>query len=550
MTRARPGKQAIFEQLAADGITLMFGNPGTVEQGFLDELGDVEGFRYILGLQETVVVGMADGYARASQRPALVQLHTGVGLGNGVGMLYQAMRGHSPLVVVAGEAGVGYDAMDGQMAVDLVSMARPVTKYATRVVHPESVLRVLRRAVKIAMTPPRGPVFVALPMDVLDLPTTEPAVPTVVPQTRVTPAPDLVDHAVRLLRGAQRPVIVAGDGVSVAHAQAELTRLAEVLGADVWLADTSELNMDATHPLCRGGLGHMFGSASTAALRGADGVLVVGTYLFPEVFPALESPFEPGAAVVHIDLNAYEISKNHPVDLGLVADPKLTLEAIASAVQALQSPADRARAAGHLRRRREEAAARSALGGDGHPDAYEAVLRELARRVPDDVVVFDEALTAGPRLTRHLPPSRPGNYFLTRGGSLGVGIPGAIGIKLARPGQTVIAFVGDGGSMYTIQALWSARRHDVDAKFVICNNGRYELLVENLAEYRRERGVARPGFPDSFALAPDIGFVDIARGLGVPARRVEKPGDAAEAVGDLLDRGGPFLLDVFVDRSP
>jgi benzoylformate decarboxylase len=251
-----------------------------------------------------------------------------------------------------------------------------------------------------------------------------------------------------------------------------------------------------------------------------------------------------------VDLNAYEIGKNHPVDLGLVADPKLTLEAIISGIQGLQSAADRARVAQHMRWRREQAAPSPALAGDGHPDAYEAVLRELARQVPDDVVIFDEALTASPRLTRHLPPSRPGNYFLTRGGSLGVGLPGAVGIKLARPGQTVIAFVGDGGSMYTIQALWSASRYHVGAKVVICNNGRYELLAENLAEYWRERGIPAHDFPDSFSLMPEIGFVELARGLGADGRRVEKPEDAGEAVRQMLEHDGPFLLDVLVDRSP
>ena len=170
--RLRPttGRYAILEQLLADGIHYIFGNPGTVEQGFLDALGSYPDLQYILTLQETIAVAIADGYARARHRPAVVQLHSGVGLGNGVGMLYQAKRGGSPLVVIAGESGVAYDAMDAQMAADLVSIAKPVTKWATRVVDPGSVLRVLRRAIKIAGTAPTGPVFVALPADVLDAP--------------------------------------------------------------------------------------------------------------------------------------------------------------------------------------------------------------------------------------------------------------------------------------------------------------------------------------------------------------------------------------------
>ncbi|MFK4274248.1 thiamine pyrophosphate-binding protein, partial [Streptomyces milbemycinicus] len=236
---ARPGKAAIFEQFAADGISYMFGNPGTVEQGFLDEGDRADGLSYVLALHEGVAVGMADGYARAAQRPGLVQLHSGVGLGNGIGMLYQAKRGGSPLVVLVGEAGVRYDAMDGQMAADLVAMAEPVTKYATRVVDPSSTLRVLRRAVKIAMTPPRGPVVVVLPADVMDEATAEPAVPTSLPDTRSAPAPEAVEQAARLLRDARRPLILMGDGVAASGAQRELTAVAERLGARVWGVNSS-----------------------------------------------------------------------------------------------------------------------------------------------------------------------------------------------------------------------------------------------------------------------------------------------------------------------
>src|SRR5262249_45535246 len=185
----RPGRVAMLEQFVADGFGYMFGNPGTVEQGFLDSLESFRGgeLRYVLCLQESIAVAIADGYARAARRPALVQLHAGVGLGNGIGMLYQAFRGHTPLVVIAGDSGVRYDAMDAQMAAALVAMARPVTKWAPRVSDPDSLLRVLRRAVKIALTPPSGPVFVNVPMDILDAPNTEEVVPASIPDTRVAP---------------------------------------------------------------------------------------------------------------------------------------------------------------------------------------------------------------------------------------------------------------------------------------------------------------------------------------------------------------------------
>ncbi|MFD5148201.1 thiamine pyrophosphate-binding protein [Streptomyces sp. NPDC058401] len=545
---ATPGRERLIDQFKADGLNVMFGNPGTVEQGFLDAVDAAEDFHYVLALQETVAAGIADGYARATGGAALLQLHSGVGLGNGIGMLYQSLRGHTPLVVVAGDAGVRYDAMDAQMACDLVAMAKPVTKYATRVTDRHSVLRTIRRAVKIALTPPRGPVFVALPMDVLDELNSELVLPATVPLTDVAPSPASVGRAAALLASAERPVVLVGDGVALSGAQRELVAVAELLGADVYEVDSSEVNIAASHPLRRGQTGHMFGPHSKELIGNADGVLIVGTYVFPEVFPELESPFRPGARVVHIDLNAYEIAKNHPVDLGLAADPRQALHALAGVLEQVLTTGQRAAAAGRLDARtrervRTDQAEREAREADGSPMAV--FLRTLAERTGGDLIVFDEALTTSPLVTRYLPPERPGDYHLTRGGSLGVGFPGAVGVKLARPERLVVGFAGDGGSMYTYQALWTAARHGIEAKFVVCNNRKYRLLDDNIAQYWREREIAQHGFPGSFDLShPEIDFAALARSLGAGGMRVEKPDEAIAAVGRMLAHPGPFLVDV------
>lgn len=544
---ATPGRERLIEQFKADGLNVMFGNPGTVEQGFLDAVDAAEDFRYVLALQETVAAGIADGYARATGGAALLQLHSGVGLGNGIGMLYQSLRGHTPLVVVAGDAGVRYDAMDAQMACDLVAMAKPVTKYATRVTDPRSVLRTVRRAVKIALTPPRGPVFVALPMDVLDELNSEPVLPSTEVLTDVSPSPASVGRAAELLASAERPIVLVGDGVALSGAQKELVAVAELLGADVYEVDSSEVNIAASHPLRRGQTGHMFGPHSKELVGDADGVLIVGTYVFPEVFPELESPFRAGAKVVHIDLNAYEIAKNHPVDLGLAADPKQALRALAGVLERRLGPQRRAAAAARLdvRTRERVREIRSAGSGadDGTPMAV--FLKTLAERTGGDLIVFDEALTTSPLVTRYLPAECPGDYHLTRGGSLGVGFPGAVGAKLARPERLVVGFAGDGGSMYTYQALWTAARHGIDAKFVVCNNRKYRLLDDNIAQYWRERDIPEHGFPGSFDLShPEIDFAGLARSLGAGGMRVEKPDEAVAAVGRMLSHPGPFLVDV------
>jgi benzoylformate decarboxylase len=551
----KTGRFAIIEQFLADDIHYMFGNPGTVEQGFLDALGECRELRYFLTLQESIAVMVADGYARATQKPALVQIHSTPGLGNAIGALYQAKRGRAPLVVIGGDAGVKYQAMDAQMAGDLVAMAEPVTKWSTMVTDPSSLLRVLRRAVKVAATPPQGPVYICLPQDILDAPATEAVRPTSFLSTRVLPDDDTLKLAATMLASATRPMLFVGDGVRFSGAQTELIQVAERLGAEVWEADAGEVNMSYAHGLYQGGTGHMFGSQSLPTTSRGDVNLVCGTYMLPEVFPELGNIFAPGAKVIHIDLDAAAIAKNHPVDLGIVSDPKLTLASLATLLDEVMAPAQKAAArartaelAAAKEARRSGAAARYEILRDAVPLHFSRFMEELAPRLPADAIIFDEALTNSPPITHYRPPTTPGNYFLTRGGSLGVGIPGAIGAKLANRDRMVWGFTGDGGAMYTIQALWSAVRHNVDVKFVVCNNRSYRLLQLNVQVYWRERDIPEHGFPLSFDLSqPTLRFDEMARSMGVEAVRVERPEEIAPAIEQALSHQGPFLLDVVLE---
>lgn len=553
----RTGRFAILDQLRADGITHIFGNPGTVEQGFLDALWEFPDLKYVLTLQETVALMVGDGYARATQKPTVVQIHSSPGLGNTIGALYQAMRGHAPLVVIGGDAGIKFQPLDAQMAADLVSMAKPVTKWSTMVTHSSSVLRVLRRAIKIAATPPMGPVYVCLPQDVLDEINTEPVRPTSIPSTRVAPTDEMLREAAAMILAAAKPMIFIGDGIAFSQAQTELVRVAELLGAEVWSVDGGELNMSFSHPLFQGSTGHMFAAQSRPITKRGDVNLVCGTYMMPEVFPSLDDVFAPDAKVIHIDLNAYEIAKNHPVDLGLVSDPKLTLARLAdllakemTAEQKL-SAARRSEQISRVKQRAQQAAwDQDQKVRNQTPLHFSQFMEELSQQVPEDVVIFDEALTNSPALTRYCPPTKPGHFFQTRGGSLGVGIPGAIGVKIAQPEKTVIGITGDGGSMYTIQALWSAARHNVAAKFIICNNRSYRLLQLNVGAYWEEIGEKQHDFPLSFDLSkPAIDFAALSRSLGVPAARVETPDQIAPAIREMLAHDGPFLLDVILEGN-
>jgi thiamine pyrophosphate-dependent acetolactate synthase large subunit-like protein len=560
------GRFALLRQLLADGITCMFGNPGTSEQNLLDALRDPEfkDFRYYLALHEGTAVAIADSYARALQRPAVVQLHSYAGLANGLGMMYYARRGYTPLVVIAGEAGLRYEALDGQMAADLVTMARPFVKSdyngpcAWRVVNSGSLLRLLRRALKTAATPPRGPVFLSLPMDVLDEANTEPIMQSLPILSTVVPEETVVAQAACLLAEAQRPLILMGDGVAASGAQTELTELAELLGATVWGANCSEVNMPASHPLFGGFTGHMFGEASKPITSAADVVLICGTTVLPEVFPALEDVFAKNARVIHFDLNTYEIAKNFPVMVGALADPKPTLGLLAQELRRIMSKAQQAAAQDRLQHQcevkslqREQQLARDAQGYGQVPLRVSQFMAELGKRLPKGALIFDEALTYSPELCRYLPQDDPGTYFQTRAGMLGTGLPGALGLKVARPEKVVLGFSGDGGSISTIQALSTAARYGIGAKFVVCNNRSYRILKYNLQEYWRDQNQpTNQPFPEAFDLIhPDLHFAKLADGQGVDATRVERPEQITPALDRALMDDRPFLIELVLSSE-
>jgi thiamine pyrophosphate-dependent acetolactate synthase large subunit-like protein len=321
--------------------------------------------------------------------------------------------------------------------------------------------------------------------------------------------------------------------------------------------DAGELNMSYRHPLYQGQTGHMFGFASLPTTSKGDVNLICGTYMLPEVFPHLGDVFADTAKVIHIDLNAHEIAKNHRVDMGVVSDPKLTLSLLASRLGSLMSDAQKSAARSRRdslgaakKAKLEREIAADAAAPEGPSLRTAQFMRELARTLPEDALIFDEALTGSPDLTRYLTPTKPDSFFQTRGGSLGVGIPGAIALKIAHPDRQVIGFTGDGGSMYTIQALWTAAHHRIGAKFVILNNQSYMLLELNILQYWKERGVEQHAFPGSFILDdPGIDFARLSEAMGVPAVQVERRDQIAPAIKRMLETDGPFLVDLVVSSS-
>ena len=550
------GRQVLMEGLIAHGVEYIFGNPGTTESPILDALLDYPELRYIVALHEGVALGAASYYAQTSGRPAVVNVHVAPGLGNALGMLYNAYKARAPLPVTAGQQDTRLRLRGPVLGHDLVAMAAPLTKWSVQVERADEFALIIHRALKIATDPPAGPVFVALPIDVLEQETD--LAPFAPGRLFRAPEPDPagVQAAAELLRGARRPVLVVGD--DAASAAAEVTALAEQLGAAVWCEGIrAQQVLPTAHPNFR--LGLPFDAAAIrGALDGADVVLLVGGPFFEEVWFAPGSPFPPGAVVIQVEAAPERLAHNLPVSVGLVSHPRAALAALRAAVERNERGQGRAfqDAAAHrndaLRALKAQDAqaqrARAAKRWDHAPISLPRLMAEIEAALPPDAIVVDESITASIELARTVQFERPGDYFGARGGGIGQALPGALGVKLAQPDRPVVALSGDGSAMYSIQALWTAAHHDLAVVFVILNNREYRILKHNMDTYRQRFG-AKPGraYPNMDLVTPDLGFVDLARGMGVEALRVATPGELRPALAKALSAGRPFLLDVAIE---
>jgi benzoylformate decarboxylase len=551
-----PAKHAFIRQLLADGVNIIFGNPGTVEQSILDTLSDYSQMRYILGLQESVVTAMADGFARVTKRPAVVQLHAAVGLGNAIAMLYQAYRSFTPLVVFAGETYSDLHAFDGFLGGDTAEIAKPVTKWSARITHGSQLLRMLRRALKVAATPPQGPVFLAIPMDVLEEEIEADIQPTSFVDWRSHPDPKAVATVAKRLAESLNPLMLIGDGVSVAGAQKEVEALSDQLGCPLYGVDFADLSASFTNPLFLGLIGHTSGEATRSITIQADAVLAIGTPMFPELFPVHGPYFQEGAKVFHVDLNPWEIAKNFPIDVGIWADPKATLKAISTEVESLLTPNQRDRIIKRkerwIRIKAEARAARQATFNKvrNHlPMPPSRVMEEVVSSLPENVVIYDESITSTDELLHYLQPSRPDSYYLGRGGCIGVGWPGAVGAKFANLDRPVLALSGDGSALYVIQTLWTAAHYNLDMVFLVCNNKSYRILKVNLLNYWTKMGAHPHKFPFMDINNPEIRFDQIADGFGVRGWRVADPVSLKTVLKEAFATGGSHLIDVKMDGS-
>ena len=550
------GKYAVMEMLRAEGIRYIFGNPGTTETPIMDALESYPDIKYMLAVQEGVAMGMADAYGRASGRPSFVNLHIETGLANGLSLLNNAYEGGSPIVLTSCNKDVR-EVAHGRT--DLRDMARQFTKWSAEVSHPDAIPAAMRRAFHEAKTPPTGPTFLSFTANALDDEGEVDVIPSSRSFSRVRPDAEAIERAVEVLESASNPVMLVGDSVGESGAVDEAVRVAELLGCRVYSTNYAVVNFPSSHPQYLGPIRLGF-RGTRDDLASADAVLGAGKissnyYMFSD--PPMRY-LNDNTRLVHVHWDASNVGQTEPTDVGIAADPRAALGELADALEASMSGSAReaakaraTEAAAEKQAAFDRGEARLKARWDGSPMSPERMMAELARGLPDDAIIANDSVTSGPALQHSLSFDEPGCFYGGRGGALGWGMGGTLGIKLANPDRPVVGVVGDGSAMMTAQGLWTAAAENIPVVYVICNNGIYKVLKVNMNAYKEL--ILKGESPQSQYIGMDFAIpfdmAGLANAFGVQGRRIEDPEDLGPAVREAVDSGKPTLLDVIIDPA-
>jgi len=514
-----------FELFRSVGMTTMFGNPGSTEESFLQDFP--ADFRYVLGLHEASVVGMAVGYALAGDRAALVNLHTAAGMGNAMGAIINAYHAKAPVVITAGQQHRAMEIIEPFLWGRQVEFARPYVKWSCEPHRAVDVPAALARAYQVAMSAPRGPVFVSICMDGLDA-----ECPPLAPRTVAgSPAPD--PKAIRTIAGAlnasKKVALVVGEELDDPEAWSHTVALAERLNAAVFFGPPwpFRVGFPTGHPLFRGYLPPAIKPLSDR-LAGFDTLLVLGTRLFA-YYPYAAGPYLPDG------LRAFQVTDD-PAEAARAPAGDAAVGCARVAVRMLLDLV----AADDRRVAPSPAPPESAPIEPITPITPAFVYRTLAEVLPPHAVVVQESPSNVAALHRLVARDEPGGYYCSANGILGSALPMAVGVKLARPDRPVVCVLGDGSAQYSIQGLWTAAKHGLPVVFLILDNSQYAIL-KVFGEFLGASGV--PGL--------DLGGIDfagLAAGYGLPYRAVERPDDLAAALHEsFAAAAGPSVVHVRID---
>jgi len=556
MSQEKIASQAYLEVAAAHGVDYVFGLPGTSGQEFIGTIADQEKIRFVLAMHETCVVSMADGHARVTGRPQLAQVSTLPGSANAVGALYDAYRDRSPVIVTSTNVDtriVGRDShTEGK---DLVEMTKQFTKWSAEVHRADRIPEYLNRAFKVASTPPTGPVYLALPSNLLgetiSIANPQADRSRIVP--RIAGDPEAMAEAAKLLAQAKRPVIVAGSGVAKSGATEELIKFAEMVAAPVVMEPRySFLAFPTTHPQSFQ-IAERQPSFDLPVWGEPDLIFAIGCRLIREYRYLPDAVIKPETRCVHIEEDPWEIGKVYPVDVGIIADAKSALRSLVEIYPKFAAPSDgKAERLECIRKAKEQVNAelenRVKQGWDSTPINAARLARTMDRLIEKDALIVNESPTSKDILMANFQFSPGRSYFSnSSGGFLGWGLGAAIGAKLASPKRRVVACLGDGSCMFGIQGLWTLAKYRVPLVVIVFNNRAY-MAVKNQFRGSEER-IRIAAEMGAEITGPDINFARLADTFGIFGQRVEQPDAIEPALKRALEQNGPALVDVVISQN-
>jgi benzoylformate decarboxylase len=515
-------RAGVLDLLRAFRMTSIFGNPGSTELPLFR--GFPKDFRYVLGLQEAVVVAMADGYAQATHNAAFVNLHSAAGVGHAMGNIFTAYRNRTPLVITAGQQArsiLPYDPF--LFSAQATELPKPYVKWSAEPARAEDVPLAVARAYYTAMQPPRGPVLISIPADDWDRPC-DPVAARVV-STESRPEPRVLDAIGEALDTSSRPAFVVGAAVDRDGAWSDVVRLAERHNAAVWVAPMSgRASFPEDHALFAGFLPPMR-EKIVNLLTGHDVIFALGAAAFTYHVEGAGPHLPAGARLVQL-IDDPNIAAWTPQGTSAIGSVRLgVLDLLAR-----DPPRPRAPPAP---RRQPPCAAPST------PMSVAFVMQTLAEIRDPASIVVEEAPSSRHAMQSYLPILRSETFYTMCSGGLGYAMPAAVGIALGKPGTKVIGLIGDGSSMYSIQALWSAVQLALPITFIVLKNRRYAALQEFAPTF---------GFGPDEPLAgtelPDIDFVALARGQGCRGVNVNHAQDLRDVLVEALQVSTPTLVEV------
>ena len=551
----RRGAAVLLEVLRSEGARYVFGNPGTTELPLIDALVDAPDISYILALQEASAVAMADGYAQAAARPGVLNLHTTGGLGHGLGNLLNAHVSGTPLVVTAGQQDSRHTLTDPLLYGDLVSIATPAVKWAQEVTHPDQIPILVRRAFHDCQTAPTGPVFLSLPMDVMEEMTTiDIGEVSTIDRAAVAGSLDrLAEYLAAIPPG--KLAIIAGDEISTSNAAAETVLLADALGAPVYGSSwPAHIPFPTAHPLWMGNLPTK-ATEIAQKLHSYDAIFALGGKSLITILYTEGSAVPAGMQIFQLSADARDLGRTYSTKLALVGDIRASLRALLP----LLTPklADRKEVYGALRKaaEREQEARRSQLKAAADAEFDKPVTtplvagREMARAIGPEVAIVDEAPATLGALRAFLSTESTRQYSFSRGGALGWGMPAAVGFSLGIDRAPVVSIVGDGAALYSPQALWTAAHERLPVTFVVINNREYSILKRFMRSQPHYASTRANRFIGMDILDPAIDFLALAASMGLPAHRIDRAAEIAPALEAAISSGAPNLIEIPISPS-